>query len=570
MSTELNSVVLTKVRIARRRLILGRFGRALNLTLFAALLVSTLAIAAMAIVPLPEITAAIGFTARTDGSSAFTPTQWITAWLVGSLVLAVLAAGVYAWWRTPSLAEVAAEVDHRFGLRERLSSSLATSDEGPGSRSFVAALREDAAKRAESLRIADRFPLRASRAVWLPLSIVPILVVVIGFVQPVTTPAESVVATVDTAEVRQVKAVASELKKRVSEQRRTSEAKGLKEAMEMFENMERQLDKITDNKSLDRKDALIQLNDIKEQVEARKDRIGSPEQLRDALAQMKGIDGGPAEKIADQIQRGDFGKAAEEMRRLAEKLKDGQLSDQEKEKLAGQAKQLAQQMNAAVEQHEQKKQQLKQQIEQAKREGRSEDAAKLQEKLNDAQAAEAQMQQMQSMAEAMENAAEAMQQGDSEAAADAMQAMSEELGDMQSAMSELQDLQSALDDLAQSKNQMNCQNCNGQGCEQCMNQGAGNDKRPGKGEGPGPGDNASEDGDTNTYDTKVQGDVKRGRAVIAGFADGPNRKGITREAIKNVIETSMSEEGDPLDDQLLPRDERDQTRQYFDSLREGG
>lgn len=569
MSTELNSAVLTKVRSARRRLVFGRLGRTLNFTLFAALLISTLAIAALAIVPLPQITAAIGLTASTDGGSPLTPTQWIASWLAGSLILAVLAAGLDAWWRTPSLADVAAEVDHRFGLRERLSSSLATSDADSGSQTFVAALREDAARSAESLRISDRFPLRAGRTVWLPLTILPILVVMIGVVRPVTDPAEQVATAVDTAEVRQVKAVASELKKRVSEQRRTSEAKGLKEAMEMFENMERQLDKITDSKSLDRKDALIQLNDIKEQVEARKDRIGSPEQLRNALSQMKGIDGGPAQKIADQIQRGDFGKAAEELRSLAEKLKDGQLSDKEKEKLASQAKQLAQQMNAAVQQHEQKKQQMRQQIEQAKREGRSEDAAKLQEKLNDAQAADAQMQQMQSMAEAMEGAAEAMQQGDSEAAAEAMKAMSEELGDMQSAMSELEDLQSALDDLAQSKNQMNCQNCNGQGCEQCMIQGRGNDNRPGHGAGPGPGESTGEDDDTNTYDTKVQGDVKRGRAVIAGFADGPNRKGITRETIKNVIETSMSDEGDPLDDQLLPRDEREQTRQYFDSLREG-
>ncbi len=569
MSAELNAVVLSKVHRARRRLILAQMGRALNVTLFVALLISTVAIGAMAIVPLSEITAALGISPSEDAAAAVSPTQWMSAWVLGSLAVAVAAAGLYAWWRAPSIADVAAEVDHRFGLGERLSSSLAVAENDPRQPPLAAALRDDAAHRAGALRIADRFPLRAGRAVWLPLSVLPILAVMIGVVQPAIHPAEQVAEAVDSEEVQQVKAVATELKKRVSAQRRTSEAKGLKEAMELFENMEQKLDKITDSKSLSRKDALIQLNDIKEQIEARQDRIGSPDKIRDALSQMKGIDGGPAQKIASQIQRGDFGKAAEELQKLAEKLKDGKLSEQEKEKLASQANQLAKQMNAAAQQHEQKKQQLQQQIDQAKREGRSEDAAKLQEKLNSAQAADTQMQQMQNMAEALQNAAEAMQRGDSDAAAEAMQAMSEELEGMQSDMSELEDLQSTLNDLAQSKGQMNCQNCNGQGCEQCMNPGAGGGLKAGHGEGPGPGDNADEDQDTNSYDTRVQGDVKRGRAVIAGFADGPNRKGITRETIKNVIEASMSEEGDPLDDQLLPRDERDQTQQYFDSFRKG-
>lgn len=569
MSTELNSPVLTKVRQARRRLIWRRFARTLNVTLFIAFLTSTLAIGAMAIVPLSRIVETVGLSSPDEPISAISPTQWVTASLAGTVLLAIVAAALHAWWRAPSIANTATEVDHRFGLRERLSSSLAVSEDAGVHRAIVTALRDDAARSAASVRIADQFPLRAGRAVWLPLSILPILAVMIAVVQPAARSSEQVAAAADSAEVRQVRAVASELRKRVSEQRRTSEAKGLQDAKELFENLERKLDKIADSQSLKRKDALIQLNDIKEQIEARRDRIGSPDQIRNALSQMKGVDGGPAQKIADQIQRGDFGKAADELRQLAKKLKDGKLSDQEKEKLAAQANQLAQQLKAAAQQHEEKKQQLQQQIDQAKREGRSEDAAKLQEKLNNAQAADAQMQQMQNMAEAMQSAAEAMQQGDTESAAEAMQQISEELSDMQSAMSELEDLQSTLDDLAQSKNQMNCGNCNGQGCEQCMGRGFSNDPRPGDGRGPGPGENADDDVDTNTYDTRVQGDVKRGRAIIAGFADGPNRKGITREAIKNVIEASMSEEGDALDDQLLPRDQRDQTQQYFDSFRDG-
>ncbi|MCR9210799.1 MAG: hypothetical protein NXI28_21450, partial [bacterium] len=168
-------------------------------------------------------------------------------------------------------------------------------------------------------------------------------------------------------------------------------------------------------------------------------------------------------------------------------------------------------------------------------------------------------------------AADAMQQGDESAAAQAMEEMSNQLGEMQMAMSELEDLESALGDLSQSKNQMNCKQCNGDGCQACQGQGFGEGEKPGMGmgRGKGKGDRPEEETDINTYDTQVRGKVKRGRAIIAGFADGPNRKGVTRADIQSAIESNLSEESDPLEDQVLPRDEREQTREYFDRLREG-
>ncbi|MFG0290237.1 MAG: hypothetical protein ACF8CQ_18810 [Rhodopirellula sp. JB044] len=457
--------IVTKVDSARRRLLLGRFGNSLAITSFVALLVSTVAVAAMAVVPLSTLTAALS-----SGSeeSAINASQWAIGWMVGTMFIAVVAAAVHVWWRAPSRADVAAEIDRRFGLRERISSALsvATEDPQPQSRSSMTdALVRDASARAESLKIADKFPLRAGRTAWLPLSIIPILVAMIAVVEPASPIDDAVASAVDSAEVRQVKAVAAELKKRIAEQKRASESKGLKEAQELFQDMERQLDKITKSESLNRKEALIQLNEIKEQIQQRKDRIGSPDQLRRTLSQMKGLDGGPAEKIADQIQKGNFTNAAEEIRKLAKKIKEGKMGETEVEKLAEQAKKLAKQMQDAVKEHEAKKEQMREQIEQAKREGRSEDAAKMQQKLNEAEAADAQMQQMQQMAQAMQDAAQAMQEGDSQAAADAMQEMSEQLGEMQSAMEELEDLQKAMDDLSQSKDQMNCNGCNGEGCQ---------------------------------------------------------------------------------------------------------
>ena len=60
--------------------------------------------------------------------------------------------------------------------------------------------------------------------------------------------------------------------------------------------------------------------------------------------------------------------------------------------------------------------------------------------------------------------------------------------------------------------------------------------------------------------------------MIAGFADGPNRKGSdSREDLKQAIqvESALVEESDPTENQTLPRAEREHAQQYFDRLREG-
>jgi hypothetical protein len=474
----------------------------------------------------------------------------------------------------PSLESVATEVDHRYGLRERLSSSLTLDSHGRDS-DFGMALMADAEKRAKQLEVADRFQLKPSRLGWLPLAIVPVLAIVLILVEPMSETSASVARQADAAEVEQVKTVASQLKKRIQQQKRKAEAEGLKEAQDLFEKMEADLDKIASRQDMNRKDAMIAMNDLKKQLEERREQLGSSEQMRRAMSQMKGLDSGPGEKVAKSIEKGDFGKAEEMVKQLASKMRDGSLSDQEKQQLQKQVEAMREALKKAAEAHEQQKQDLQRKIEQARREGRGDEAAKLQQQLNQLQQKDAQMQQMGQMAEAMSKAANAMKQGDSAEAADALEQMAEQLGEMQQEMSELEDLESALDQLSQSKNQMRCNKCGGAGCSQCQgsgmqfgmgqNRGDGN----GLGSGAGYGDRPEQEEDTNTYDTQVRGDVKRGKAIIAGFADGPNRKGISREDVKNAIQSSLSEESDPAENQTLPRTEREHARQYFDQLREG-
>ena len=78
----------------------------------------------------------------------------------------------------------------------------------------------------------------------------------------------------------------------------------------MYEKMEADLDKIAKRENMNRKDAMIAMNDLKKQLEERRDQLGSSEQMRRALSQMKGIcKRAPGEKVAKSIEQGNFGQA---------------------------------------------------------------------------------------------------------------------------------------------------------------------------------------------------------------------------------------------------------------------
>jgi hypothetical protein len=543
-----------RVRSARRRLVLGIFGRALAVTAFAALLIATVACS----VPAFRVV-------EIDYST------WAISWIAGTLVGAIAAAALYAWYRATSPSDTALEVDRRFGLRERLASAMSLPQPSRDS-AFGIALTQDADRRAAQIEIADRFALKPTRVAWLPLAIVPLLAIVLLLVKPATMIQAGSEIKVDPIEVRQVKTVAKQLQKRLAQQKRKAEAEGLTEAKEMLEKIEADLDKLANRKDLDRKEAMIALNDLKKQLEERREKLGDSDQMRKMMSQMKGMESGPGDKVVKSIQQGEFGNAEEMVRELAKKMKDGQLSDKEKEQLKKQVEQMAKAMDQAKEEHEKKKEDLQKQIDKAKQEGRGKDADQLQQELEKEQQKNEQMQQMQQMAQAMQQAAEAMKNGDTGKASEAMEQMADQLGDLQQEMDELEELESAMDDMSQSKQQMRCKDCDGQGCQGCQgSQGEGFGDRPGQGQGlgrgSGSGDRPESDVETNTYDTQVRGIVKKGKAVIAGNADGPNRKGVTRETLQSSIEKSLSQESDPAENQVLPRTEREHAQQYFDELR---
>lgn len=550
------NAINTVVRRARRRLILNRFVQLASTSLFIGWMLAAIAIVVGAVWVLPV-----------------DPLQWNWGWIAGTSAIALLIAVISAVRSAPSVQRAASEVDARFGLRERLSSAVALPPHERES-TMGRALIDDAVRRAEPLDVREQFSIAPNRLAWLPL--LPAVMLTIALFLPPAAPPEpdQVLSATVVSQTAQTKTAAETLKRKIQQQRSQAEATGLTDAEEFFKKLEMDLDKLTKRPSLDQKEAMIALNDIKKQLDQRRDALGTPDQMRQTLSKIDDMERGPAGEVVKAMQKGDFSEAEKQVKSLADKLRQGKLTEQEQQELKKQIESLRDQLAKANEKHQQAKQQLQQQIDQAKREGRTEDAAKLQQQMNQLQAQDQQMQQMQQMSEAMSQAAQAMQAGKVGEAAEALENMADQLGELQAEMDQLQDLDDTLESLSQSKDQMRCQSCSGAGCQSCQGTEAGNGRsggssgsRPGYGAGRDVG--PAEPIETSPYDTQVRGQPKQGRGIIAGFADGPNRKGVSREEIKDAVIGAINSPSDPLENQNLPRVERDHAREYFDRLRQG-
>ena len=96
-----------QIRRARARMVLQAFAVRLAWCWFATLLAAVVAIAANKLWPLADDRA------------------WSTGTLAAALGLGLAAAICWAWARRQSTLEAAVEIDRRFGLKERVSSTLA-------------------------------------------------------------------------------------------------------------------------------------------------------------------------------------------------------------------------------------------------------------------------------------------------------------------------------------------------------------------------------------------------------------------------------------------------------------
>lgn len=541
--------VRKQAKVARRRLTSQRFLRYLPWTISVALLVSVVGIA------LPK-----GMHLEVD------PKLWTMCWLVVPLTIALITNFVLTFVGRPSIADAAVEIDRRFDLRERLSSALVLGHEDRATE-LGQALANDAERRAEKLDVRDRFSWGMNRRLLVPL-LPALLVAGLTFLPDRAAP--EVLAQQDDKALTQVKNSTKPLLEQIKKKRELAEKQGLNAAVDMFKKLEGELAKLQKDAKLDTKQTLAKLNDIKKQLDERREELGSAEALRKNLQNLDKLEAGPAEKLADALKQGDFEKAEESLKDLMKKMQKGEMSTSDMQKLQKQLEQLKQAMTEAAEAHAQAKQNLQEQMDQAMAAGDMQKAAQLQRKLEQMQASDANIAQMQQMSEMLAEAQQSMQEGDMQAAQEAMQEMANQLQQMNQSDSQLQDLDDLMDSLAQSKSQMMCQECQGMGCQSCM-MGSMPGQIPGMGmgEGQGAGDRPESENEVDFFDSQVRDQMRRGEIVDGGKVGGENKKGMTQVDVQAAVLTSLSEEPEPLDDVPLPKTQREHARSYFNAIREG-
>jgi hypothetical protein len=567
-----------QVAIAYRRLLMQRFITLLAWSLFATLVVAGIAIGVAKAFPL-EIDTFV----------------WNVAWIAGAIAAGVIIAGVWTYATRQSQLDAAIEIDRRFGLKERVSSTLALETdelESPAGRE----LARDAVRRVERLEVSSKFPIVVSRRSLLPLFPAAVLFGLLFVSDP--TREEVAQGNIDAAkEAKLIKESTSPLPKKLSEHQKEAAEKGLKDAADLFKQLEQGARELTKKDNIDRKQALSKLTDLQKQLEDRREKLGGAERMKQQLDHLKNLNSGPADKVADALKDGDFNKALDEVEKLKQELAKGQLNEKQKgeleKQLADMQKKLQEavngqkQMEAALEKKiaDLQKQipapdQLKKQIQDLLKQGRKEDADKLkqqaqkmadnldklQQQLNKMQQQDPQMQQLQNLANKLGQCAQCMAGGDKAGAAQALDGLQQDLAQMQMKADELQMLDIALDQIAECKG-----DCNGEGDKIGM---PGNGKGKGKGDfarggGQGEGKREIAKDDVSFRESHVSQNLGKGKALIVGEADGPNIRGRVQQEIQQQFEAAQRESPDTVTRQRLPRSQRDHAKEYFDSLREG-
>ena len=550
--------ILAQVRRVQRRLTRQLFVNRLLSCLFVSMLVALVAIAVPKLVAIENL-----------------PDRWTIYCLAAGLFSGLAIAAGWTFLRSRGELEAAIELDSRFGLRERVASSLSLPEEdidSPAGRALTA----DALRAVRKLEVQEGFPLQLERRAWLPVVSALLAFLLVSFVE--NREAES---SVDPAAAKQAKeqidAATKKLRERLVERRKQAAEKGLKEAEGLFRELEEQSKKLSEKDKVDRKKALVKLNDLSKQLQERREKLGGEEQLRKQLEKMKDFNKGPADKMVDAMKKGDWKAAQQELQKLQEKLAKGEMDEADKKDLAKQLEQIQKKMAEAQAAQKKKMEDLKKQIEQQKQQGNMDQAGQLQQKLDQMRQQQQQMNKMQQLAQQAGACQECMKQGDQAGAAQAMQQMMQSMQQLQQEMSESEMLDAAMDQLQMAKDSMNCSECQGEGCQACngmgmqagMGKGKGGKNGMGMGEGQGRGPRPDEKNDVRFRDSRVRQNPRNGAMVMEGEADGPNLRGQVGEVIKQEMAASAVEPADPTVVEQLPKSRREHAEEFFNLLREG-
>jgi hypothetical protein len=270
----------------------------------------------------------------------------------GAGAMLIVGSGVafyLAFLRAPSHVTAALELDERFKLKERITTSLTLAPdlaETPAGQALLA----DADTHAAKVNVRERFPVRlAWTALMVPVC-AAVLALVAIFYNPVFEDPIAIAAAKKEAEkvvnAKLIEEKFNALKKPTTLSWPKDEPKSdkLEEIQQLIDKLQKQNFDTTDKDKV--RDKLQQTLPIQDKIKDRIDELKAAQDrdkaLRDKLKdpdQQLGKDG-PAKGVQDAFNDGDLDKARQEMQELADKLKNDKLDEEERKKLKDQLEEM--------------------------------------------------------------------------------------------------------------------------------------------------------------------------------------------------------------------------------------
>ena len=506
------------------------------------------------------------------------PPAWLRwAVLGGCAAVATVVAVVWATRRTPTRAGAALELDRRFRLNERATTTLGL-DADTLATPAGQAVASDAVTKVAGLKLRDQFPVGLR---WHAAG-VPVLAAglagVILFYQPITPQA---VAASEAKKVAAGEAVkAEEAKKTPFTARgksaelaqRPDKSKELKELEQSLNEMMKKYDARTDGDKPEKaREKATELTSVEEKLkkfnEQKAEKLARTEQQLaqlDKLSRDEEFKDGPAKKLNDALSKGDLQGAMKELDQLKKKAQDKALSPEDGERLARQLEKMKEELKAAAE-NKQRQDKLKDLIDKAKKEGK--DAESLERELKQAQEeAKQNAEAVEKLGQKLKKAAEAMKQGNPDEAAEQLAQAGEALKDIENDLKDLEDAEDYLQRLKKERKKA-CKDCKGDcpgGDDPEPNDDAEwtPDGRPGAGRRK-----ENKAAQTASYEEKKKGlfDPK-GRKSYGGSTTGPAFKKATAAELGPAIREAAQDAPKATADPRFPREAKETVKEYFQNL----
>jgi hypothetical protein len=485
---------------------------------------------------------------------------WMPLAIAGGTGLILALIGTFV--RGPSRVDAAEAMDRAFHLDERVSTVLtlpAELHESPAGRALVA----DAIKHVSDLEIGREFGPRIPRRAWVPLIPATLLLALLfipDWVQSRATARPGAVS-----DKRVIENQTKLLLKKVSSQRKDLDKSQFAEADKLLAEVEKAADALAKSPPGKKDQALVELNKVSDALREREKQLGSPEQVRRQLQQLKEMSSsGPADEFARNLARGEFEKAAQELKQLQKKLLSGKLSEAEKKALQDQVQQLSQQLQKLANLDERK-----QQLEKALKNGGltkeqfEREMAKLDQQAKN-------LQELQKLASRLAQAQEQLDRGNLQKASESLGLGEQQLQEMARQLQELESLDSALADLQDAKNGMTGDAANQLGDSLGQYGNMTKAGQNGLGRGRGRGDRPEAPDSTALYSTKVSQQFKKGKAVVEGTSpfNRPTR-GLSKIEIQGEIDAAEGLSAEALTSQKIPKNVEKHIRGYFDQINKG-